>query len=476
MNVRIYDGSTSSLLLKGVYDDFVSAILTQQFQGSGSFELHFSDAVSDIVLNDFVVFDDDLTQVGIVERLYNNIDGGDPSSSSDYCVSGRCLVSILDRRITVPDPDGDGWRRWNNKYPSVILRELVYYNADSRGMVTTDRAITDLVCDNQIDVGTRMDFDTRYEGLLDECIKVCETSGLGMRIKLTDSNLMVFEVLQGTDRTQSDVNKYVFSTSFDNILSLTYEEDISELKNYAYVLGQGEGINRRVVVVDNDSVTGRIRREIAVDARDIAEENSDVQGYDPVVALMDRGNEKLLEHLKVDNFEIDVLCNDFKTKWFLGDSCICLDKNSGKQLSAQVLEVTQTWEDGGYIVSAVVGNVGKTINEKIDAVSLPVVTDARSKGFFTGIVVVTVNGDWTGLIDLSAIRSKFGISTLTDSDVTVTAMNGNVSVLDFSVKGVWFDSSVGNGGRFKVKFDRTISNIGVQVNFTVYLKDVEVVN
>jgi Siphovirus ReqiPepy6 Gp37-like protein/F5/8 type C domain len=64
----------------------------------------------------------------------------------------------------------------------------------------------------------------------------------------------------------------------DSLRSRHYTESELNYKNIAYVAGQGEGIDRRVVELGTD--TGMNRHEIFIDARDVAEEtDSDEPTY-----------------------------------------------------------------------------------------------------------------------------------------------------------------------------------------------------
>ncbi|MER1999141.1 MAG: hypothetical protein ABS882_05145, partial [Lysinibacillus sp.] len=74
---------------------------------------------------------------------------------------------------------------------------------------------------------------------------------------------------QGEDRSeQATTNAIKFSKEFENVGNIEFVYDESNYKTTAIVAGEGEGVARQTVTV-NDSVSGLNRKEIFVDARDV---------------------------------------------------------------------------------------------------------------------------------------------------------------------------------------------------------------
>lgn len=69
---------------------------------------------------------------------------------------------------------------------------------------------------------------------------------------------LLYSVRQGKDRRiDQDVNDPVLlSTDMDTILSSEYTYDKSEMKNFAYVAGAGEGAARKVISVSDSPFRG----------------------------------------------------------------------------------------------------------------------------------------------------------------------------------------------------------------------------
>ena len=105
---------------------------------------------------------------------------------------------------------------------------------------------------------------------------ICEKIGGTANIRLSKTNTeqyeMVFELSQGIDRSiLQEVNPHIiFSDRYNNLLSFTYFTDTSVKKNYAYVLGKGEGEKRKRTTYFEPSSLDRY--EVYVDAKDISDE------------------------------------------------------------------------------------------------------------------------------------------------------------------------------------------------------------
>lgn len=110
-----------------------------------------------------------------------------------------------------------------------------------------------------------------------------------------------------------------FSEIFGNIGDVSLILSTENYKNYAKVLGEGEGEAR--VLVDVDLTGGAVRRELIVDARDIQqEENETATQYQ--ARLKARGYEALLE--QVESWECSFVpsAQSFGKKFDIGDLAV----------------------------------------------------------------------------------------------------------------------------------------------------------
>ena len=117
-----------------------------------------------------------------------------------------------------------------------------------------------------------------YENLMEWIYTICEKIGGTANIRLSkiaeEQYEMIFDLFQGADRSmmQEENPHIVFSDSYNNLLSFTYFTDTSVRKNFAYVLGQGEGEQRKRTTCFADSEPALLYRyEVYVDAKDISD-------------------------------------------------------------------------------------------------------------------------------------------------------------------------------------------------------------
>ena len=122
----------------------------------------------------------------------------------------------------------------------------------------------------------------------------------------------------------------IFNVDYDNVISREYVSDVSEFKNTAIVAGQGEGADRKIILVGNEN-TGINRYEMFVDARDIEDES----------ALPDRGKNKLADYTCSDTYSSEVDSAEYQTKWNLGDVVVTIDHEYGVNMNERIVEVTE---------------------------------------------------------------------------------------------------------------------------------------
>ena len=209
-----------------------------------------------------------------------------------------------------------------------------------------------------------MDWASRYKVLSEECNSIFETSAVGYHITLDyKAKQFVFDTIHGVDRTtaQNDRSWVKFSTDLNNIGEQSYIDSSLDYKNMAYVAGQGEGSDRVVIKV-GDNTAGVDRRELFVDARDL--ENK--------TALPARGQQKLDEVKEILTFEGVPLATStyvFERDYFLGDWVTVASRKWGITLNAQITSVTESWYDDGYELQVNFGSNIPTLSSRIRSIA-----------------------------------------------------------------------------------------------------------
>ncbi|MED4461699.1 siphovirus ReqiPepy6 Gp37-like family protein, partial [Metabacillus fastidiosus] len=220
--------------------------------------------------------------------------------------------------------------------------------------------------------------------LAEEMVEISLATGLGWDVYLDiHQKKWGLDVSEGRNLTvnQSTNPPVIFSPQFESLKSLHYTESEMNYKNIAYVAGQGEGVDRRVIELGNQS--GLSRHELFIDARDIEEEidveTTDLEGNkvtekvprseaDIIQDLTDRGQQKLQEFLQEEYLEGQVLTNSpfiYERDYKLGDIVTVQSKDWGVTLDTRITEIKEIYEQTGFRIEAVFGNNRPTLIQKI---------------------------------------------------------------------------------------------------------------
>lgn len=183
---------------------------------------------------------------------------------------------------------------------------------------------------------------------LNLCETMCQSEDVGFR-SVRNNGVINIEFYKPEMKSN-----LVFSQKFGNLSIDSINISTSTFKNYAIVLGEGEGENRIRVTVDQTN--GNERRELIVDAKDIQkEENETNESYNS--RLVARGAEKLLECQKVIDFVFKPFSKDFGVKYDLGDILTVFLPEYGMKLQSRVVRFTQKVQNNQTTTTIDVGNL-----------------------------------------------------------------------------------------------------------------------
>ena len=335
MDLYIYN---PDIELQGVIDGYSSLRWRRRFFEPGEVELHCPATAENLALlrPDNIVHRLDRQEATIIEGV--SVEG------EEITATGRMGLSMLDRRIITPTVNFSGT-------VEDAMRKVVSDNA------ITARPLPHLVLGDAAGLTPTATFQATGKNVLITCTALARSAPLGFRCRLdVPGKRWVFEVYDGTDRsvTQHDRPYVLFSDEFRNIVNPKYEINTTGAANYAYVAGQGSGENRVIVTVDQTG--GEPRRELWVDARDL--QQAEGQSLDDYKAqLTQRGNEKLAEVARVENFSADAVDTEnfrYLTDWDLGD--IVSFEKWGIRLDQRITEVEEVDEGGVMTITPVCGN------------------------------------------------------------------------------------------------------------------------
>lgn len=348
VSIRIFDKDINFI---GEVDTYTSLFYIRKWHKYSEFEFHMPTMNKELFKQgNIIMLNNDVYRTGIIEYIEDNED-----ESKDIIVKGLGLLNILSSRITVP-PTAYAYHTFNTNVESII-KGLI--NSNAIAPVDSIRKIPLLENSLNNNRGDKLNFQTRYKNLCDELSKLSNHSGLGLSIKLDYRNKKyIFEVLEGRDLTYNqNINPpAIFSKKYDNIAKRNYIESDIGYKNVGYVAGQGEGVNRELVIVNNQ-LRGLDRKELFIDARDISEGEQ--------LSLEDRGKIKLSENAQVRSFECEVNTKDYRKTWDLGDIVTVKDDDLNIIKDYRISEVKEIYEVGGFKVETVFGSSLPTLVEKI---------------------------------------------------------------------------------------------------------------
>jgi hypothetical protein len=322
-------------------------------------------------------------------------------ASENWLIKALELKVVAGQRITLPPPT----TAYDNKSGNSETVMKHYVNKNIANPVDSKRKIPQLIIAPDKNRGVSTNWQSRFKNVAEEMAELSLVSNLGWNVRVDyDLQKWVFDVSESRDLTvnQTMLSPVIFSPQFDNIKNMHYVDSDLNYRNTAYIAGQGEGVDRRVVEF-GDSV-GLSRYELFVDARDVAEE-IDVENSEPIPRpvqdiikdLINRGELKLAEMIQerfleaqimtpVKGIEITKQTNfitqfqvhesivtkvkDFSSfiyeeDWDLGDIVTVQNKDWGITLDTRITEVKEIYEPSNYQVEATFGQSRPTLIDKI---------------------------------------------------------------------------------------------------------------
>ena len=360
MQIEIYNmipvGENISISLEAVCDSFSSLLWDIEYYKCGEFEVYIAASPRNIETfqtGRIIGRDDDKEHFGLIESVELETD----SEDGDYLiVKGRFLMCLLERRIIYPTLNFTS----QTSYGTIVQKAV-----ENNALISGNRLIPGLKL-GEIQ-GTCWSQTTKlqvsYENLMEWVYTICEKIGGTANIRLSKTNneqyKMIFELSQGTDRSiLQEINPHIiFSDRYNNLLSFTYFTDTSVKKNYAYVLGKGEGEKRkRTIYFEGSEPSSLDRYEVYVDAKDISDEEqvdnetrplSDVE-YSEL--LKEKGKQNLVPITMKSESQIAVQSTQFQygVEYFVGDFVTVEHHRFGiRQTKIQLVGMIESFDRNG---------------------------------------------------------------------------------------------------------------------------------
>lgn len=242
--MELYIYSPAALL--GVVERTTSIRWRRKYFEPGEVEIHLPATAENLTL---CAIGHVIRRIGCDEAA---IIEGHAVDGDDLTLTGRMLSSVLGRSII------NGTYTFTGSTYEAAMLALIAEAARATPQVTagTAQGFTDA-----------LSAQVTWKNLLDVEEKLSRASNIGFKM-LFEPGAWTFQTYKGVDRSvgQSSNPIVFFSDEFRNLSSPKYTHDVTALKNFAYVAGEGEGIDRTVVTVDQTD--GKERRELYVNASD----------------------------------------------------------------------------------------------------------------------------------------------------------------------------------------------------------------
>ena len=282
-----------SVSLEAICDSYSSLLWDIEFYQCGCFEVYIAASPQNVSIfqrGRIVARSDDAQHFGIIESLQLETD----AEKGDYLtVTGRFLACLLERRIIYPTIAANG------SYEDIV-RKVLSRNAISAGIRNLPGFSMGTVSGDCWQKTARM--QVSYDNILEWLYSLCETIGGSANVRL-DGNALKCDLFSGTDRSllQDDNPHIVFSDAYNNLLSFSYAADDAVQKNFAYVLGCGEGnARKRTTFCSGAEPTYLDRYEVYVDERNTTQEE-DVTDAEYLEILKSSGAEHLVQPKRHQN-------------------------------------------------------------------------------------------------------------------------------------------------------------------------------
>lgn len=394
MELKIYD---TTMDLVGIIDTSTAVIWNRKYYTAGSFEIYAPANEIEIGLlqKQYIVTKDGSLEFGIIEDVTI-----EQKEDGEFIkATGRFGSSLLARRIIFATTI------LSDTY-EVAMRSLVYNNAIDPTI--GDRIIPNLILGSLNGFIATVNFQVSYRNLLTVLQGLSVTSGIACRIRFDPvAKKYVFETYAALDRSvdQSVNARAIFSNDYDNLLASLYQTSDVEYSNIALVGGEGEGIDRKMIIVGAGA--GLDRYEIFVNAKDVRME-AGITEPDYLAMLAQKGAESLTP--RVEYFEGNVLTEgtlNYKQDYDLGDIVTIENSRWGKRINVQITEITEVYDDNGMQVIPVFGTTSPSLGDVLSKSS-----DTSGSG--SGGTETTVTPNKALVSDASG---KVAASAVTDTEL-----------------------------------------------------------
>ena len=306
MKIKIYDKDLNAVLFVG--EQFVSCLWSEGYNTIGSFCLELIDTAEyrQKIREDFYAGRSDRDTLMVIKTV--------EFRDGRIIASGKQATAVLDDVAMIGTIQ-------NGANIDTAIANAYNNSAKFRKLNFAETSI-----------GVKSTHQISNASFWKVCSTLCADTDLGIKVKKNGA-----ELLAEFYKPEENPN-LVFAKQYGNLSEPEITLSTEGAKNYAIVLGQGEGDNRTSTTVD--MTAGQDRRELVVDAKDLRVDDGEAM-EDYLKRLESRGMEKLLECQNVFSCSFVPSGKDFGVRYDLGDVLTVNLSEYGLKLKARVAKFSQ---------------------------------------------------------------------------------------------------------------------------------------
>ena len=247
-DIYVYDEDFVTL---GIVEDVISLQWLSEYAGEGEIKLiaYATDKNLDLLKKGYRLYTPEHVEAAYIYEIEINDNGRLP----DITVRAKSSVARWKDRVVMATEN-------ITNVEAAMLGLTAKHRRGLSGITAVAKGYTESL-DMQITWNSVLEAEEELAGL----------SGLGFREAFDpDTGEEKFEVYKGTDRTSGEGYVGYFSEGV-NVESSKITDSSAEYKNVAVVGGQGEGMDRKVIIVSDSAYEAEERRELWVDAKDLSQ-------------------------------------------------------------------------------------------------------------------------------------------------------------------------------------------------------------
>jgi uncharacterized protein YlzI (FlbEa/FlbD family) len=327
-----------------IVDDYTSFIWTERYYNTGDFEIVVpaDERFIDLMKKDRYIVREDREEWGIIEKISIEQIERISDANSRMVVSGRFSSSIIGRRVvayltatTTAIPVGSWVRGLLNQHAIEPANPV--------------RTIPDLTFTDLSGETATLQQQITGKNLLESIADICKKFGLGFRID-RENGKWAFKLYKGTDRSinQSTVPPIIFSVEYDNLDSIQYEADYTNIVSAVRIAGEGQGINRKIYWYETGA-EGLDRYELWKDARNASTQTEDgtIPESEYRAQLLEEASEDITVVKEAIAGRVDFSNIVYREDVFLGDIVTVKCEAWGIEMNPRLIEVIESTDETG---------------------------------------------------------------------------------------------------------------------------------